>query len=516
MAGREAPYIELRTDAFTQSTPEMVDVVAALGYMYPDLARECPQTEELEALAAELTGMEAALLVPSGTMANLLGLLTQAPPGSEVIVEAEAHILKRERGGISAIAGLVPQPVPGRRGVLSPEDVAPVLREQTEQRAVVPRWQWSVLIARTALVAIENPHNEAGNTVWTVEQTRAICDAAHAAGAAVHIDGARIFNAAVALDVPVRELTAPADTVAIGIAKGLAAPVGALFCGRRETVERARVFRQMLGGAMHRPAWLSAAGLVALKKMPERFREDHRNARLLAEGIAGVPGIRVDLDQVQTNTVLFEITDPAWTSERLVARLAAESVRIGARGDRRCRMMTHHAIAERWQSPSSASGGFSDDHGAPAAGAADARPALSICSVIGLEDREPELLGDVGPRQADRHPDADLVGGAVDQVRHDPHPLLQVDRGDDVGRDVLEGLRRAMGDRVRVDRALAGRRPPFQVAFAGIDADGAGVELILPGDGAVLQQQDALPGGIPERLAEAHRNRDGTLPGQRI
>jgi threonine aldolase len=345
---RPRPFIELRTDAFTQPTQEMIDVVTSLGYMYSDLARECPETEELESYCAELCGMEAGLLVPSGTMANLLGLMTQAPQGSEVVVEAEAHIYNRERGGIGSIAGLVPRPIVGHHGVLRPEDVAPLLRSGGGEatRVTDPRWQWNVLISRTSMVCIENAHNECGNRVWTPEQTRAICDLAHAAGARVHIDGARIFNAAVALEVPVRTLTEPADTVAIGIAKGLAAPVGALFCGTRETVERARAVRQMLGGAMHRPAWMSAAGLIALKKMPDQFRTDHRHARLLAEGLARIPGLRVDLEQVQTNTVLLEIVDPAWNAETLVARLAEEGVRIGARGERRCRLMTHHAIGE--------------------------------------------------------------------------------------------------------------------------------------------------------------------------
>ena len=347
MAVIDRPFIDLRTDAFTQPSAEMIEAVTHLGYMYADLARECPQTEELEALAAEMVGMEAGLLVPSGTLANLLGLMTLARPGDEVIVEAESHIYNRERGGITAVAGLLPRPVVGRRGVLRPEDIASVIRHDPQARTVNPKWQWSVLIARTALICIENPHNEYGNTVWTVEETRAMCDLAHSIGAAVHIDGARIFNAAVGLGVPVRELTAPADTVAIGIAKGLAAPVGALFCGTREVVERARVLRQMLGGAMHRPAWLSAAGLIALRKMPEQFREDHKNARLLAEGLADIPGIAVDLSQVQTNTVVFELTVPAWTSAQLVAAMREQGIRIGARGERRCRMMTHHSINER-------------------------------------------------------------------------------------------------------------------------------------------------------------------------
>jgi threonine aldolase len=345
---RERPFIELRTDAFTQPTQEMVDVVSALGYMHSDLARECPETEELESYCAELCGMEAGLLVPSGTMANLLGLMTQAPRGSEVVVEAEAHIYNRERGGIGSIAGLVPRPVVGHHGVLRPEDVAPLLRADGSATARVtdPRWQWNVLISRTSMVCIENAHNEVGNRVWTGAQTRAICDLAHAAGARVHIDGARIFNSAIALEVPVSTLTSPADSVAIGIAKGLAAPAGAVFCASREIVERARVVRQMLGGAMHRPAWLSAAGLIALKKMPDQFRTDHRNARLLAEGLARIPGLGVDLEQVQTNSVLLEIVDPRWNAEKLAARMAEEGVRIGARGERRCRLMTHHAVGE--------------------------------------------------------------------------------------------------------------------------------------------------------------------------
>ena len=346
MKSHEPPFIELRTDAFTQPTEEMIDAARSIGYMYADLARECPQTEELEAIGAELTGMEASVLVPSGTLANLLGLLTLGRPGSEVIVETDAHIYNRERGGISAVAGLVPRPVRGLHGVLRPEDIKPYLRHDPQARTVNPNWQWSILISRTSVICTENPHNDVGNRVWTPEQTRAICDLAHSVGAGVHIDGARIFNSAVALGVPVSELTKPADTVAIGLAKGLAAPVGALFCASRERCEQARLLRQMLGGAMHRPAWLSAAGIIALKKMPEQFRVDHRNARLLAEQLSEIPGIRVDLEQVQTNTILFEVTDTRWTTEQFVAALAEKKIRIGSRGERRFRAMTHHAIGE--------------------------------------------------------------------------------------------------------------------------------------------------------------------------
>jgi threonine aldolase len=146
--------------------------------------------------------------------------------------------------------------------------------------------------------------------------------------------------------VPVRDLASPADGVAVGLAKGLAAPVGSLFCGSREIVERARLLRQMLGGSMHRPAWISAAGIIALKKMPEQFRIDHRNARLLAEQMSEIPGINVDLEQVQTNTVCFEVTDPRWTTEGFVAALAERKIRIGSRGDRLFRVMTHHSIGE--------------------------------------------------------------------------------------------------------------------------------------------------------------------------
>lgn len=342
----QPPFIELRTDAFTQPTEEMIDAVRSIGYVYSDLARECPQTDELEALGAQLTGKEAAVLVPSGTMANLLGLMTLGVRGSEVIVEAGAHIYNRERGGISAIAGLVPRAVRGVHGVLRPEDVMPHIRHDPQARLVNPNWQWSVLISRTSLVCIENPHNEVGNRVWTVEQTRAIGELAHSIGAHLFIDGARIFNAAEAVGASVRDLAQAADGLALGIAKGLAAPVGALYCASKELVERARLLRQTLGGAMHRPAWLSAAGIIALRDMPRQCRQDHRNARLLAEQLAAIPGITVDLEQVQTNTVQFEVTDPRWNSERLVAALAQRKIRIGSRGERSMRAMTHHAIGE--------------------------------------------------------------------------------------------------------------------------------------------------------------------------
>jgi len=341
-----APFIEFRTDAFTQPTEEMIDAVRRIGYVYSELAEECPQTDELEALGAELTGMEASVLVPSGTMANLLGLMTLGIRGSEMIIEAGGHIYNRERGGVAAIAGLVVRPVPGKHGVLTPEDVMPYIRHDPQARVVNPNWQWSVLISRTSLICIENPHNEVGNRVWTVAQTQAICDLAHSIGANAYIDGARIFNSAVALGVSVRDLARPADGVALGLAKGLAAPVGALFCGSREAVQRGRLLRQMLGGAMHRPAWLSAAGIIALRDMPKQFERDHRNARLLAEQLGTIPGIRVDLEQVQTNTVQFEVTDTRWTTEGLASALAERKIRIGSRGLRNFRAMTHHSIGE--------------------------------------------------------------------------------------------------------------------------------------------------------------------------
>jgi len=340
------PFVDFRTDAFTQPTREMIDVVGGMGYVYSDLARECPQTDELEALGAEMLGMEAGVLCPSGTLSNLLGMLTLGRPGTEVIVEADAHIYNRERGGISAIAQLVPRPVRGRNGVLTPDDIRPYVRHDPQARTVNPKWQWSVLISRTSLVCLENPHNASGNMVWNVEQTRAICDLAHSVGASVFIDGARIMNSAIALGVPVRDLTSPADGVALGLAKGLAAPVGSLFCGSREIVERARVIRQMLGGAMHRPAWISAAGILALRNMPQQFHTDHRNAKLLAQLLAEIPGVTVDLAQVQTNTVLFGVTDTQWTTEALVAALSERGIRVGSRGDRLFRAVTHHCIGE--------------------------------------------------------------------------------------------------------------------------------------------------------------------------
>src|SRR5438309_4473017 len=259
-----------------------------------DVFGEDPTVSRLEARAAELMGKEAALLVPSGTMGNLIGLLVNARAGQEVILEAESHVFFYEGAGSAIVGGIQLRPLPGRRGVLSPEQIQGALRPRSD-----------VHQPPTAAVAFENTHNRHGGAVWPLEALRAASATAREHGLAVHLDGARIFNAAIAAGVPARTIADCADTVSFCLSKGLGCPVGSVLTGSAEAVTAGRRWRKMLGGGMRQAGVLAAAGVFALEHMVDRLAEDHENARVLAEGLAGLPGLRCDLDGVQTNIVMF-------------------------------------------------------------------------------------------------------------------------------------------------------------------------------------------------------------------
>lgn len=301
--------IELRSDTFTKPTPAMRRAMAD-AEVGDDQYGEDPTVNRLEKRAAEIVGKEAAVYVASGMMGNLCGVLSQTQRGDEVILGDLAHIVQNEMGAAFVLGGVVPRLVPNRDGLPSLDDLANAVRPQG-------------MFPRSSLLCLENSHNNCGGAVITPEQTRQVADFAHARGLRVHLDGARIFNAAAALHVDPKELVRDVDTVQFCFSKGLAAPVGSILCGDAETVARARRVRKMLGGAMRQAGVIAAAALVALEEMRDRLAIDHANAKRLAEGLARLPGIRLDASKVVTNIVSFEV-DPGTMDAGAFQKACAE------------------------------------------------------------------------------------------------------------------------------------------------------------------------------------------------
>jgi threonine aldolase len=301
--------IELRSDTFTKPTPAMRKAMAE-AEVGDDQYGEDPTVNRLEKRASEIVGKEAGVYVASGMLGNLCGVLSQTQRGDEVILGDLAHIVQNEMGASFVVGGIVPRLVPNRDGLPSLDDLATAVRPQG-------------MYPRTSLLCLENSHNNCGGAVITAEQTKSVADFAHARGMRVHLDGARIFNAAAALGVEAKELVRDVDTVQFCFSKGLAAPVGSILCGDAETVAKARRVRKLLGGAMRQAGVIAAAALVALEEMRDRLGEDHRNARRLAEGLAQIPGIRIDAKRVVTNIVSFEV-DPAVSDAGAFQKACAE------------------------------------------------------------------------------------------------------------------------------------------------------------------------------------------------
>ncbi len=301
--------IELRSDTFTKPTPAMRKAMAD-AIVGDDQYGEDPTVNRLEKRASEIVGKEAGVYVPSGMMGNLCGVLSQTERGDEVILGDLAHIVQNEMGAAFVLGGVVPRLVPNRDGLPSLDDLAAAIRPQG-------------MYPRTSLVCLENSHNNCGGAVITAEQTKSVADFAHARGMRVHLDGARIFNAAAALGVDAKVLVRDVDTVQFCFSKGLSAPVGSILCGPRDTIARARKVRKLLGGAMRQAGVIAAAALVGLEEMRDRLVEDHRNAKRFATGLAGIPGIRIDAAGVVTNIVSFEV-DPAVMEAGAFQRACAE------------------------------------------------------------------------------------------------------------------------------------------------------------------------------------------------
>ncbi len=326
------PRIDLRSDTVTQPTPAMRQAMAA-AVVGDDVFGEDPTVNALESLAAARLGKEAALFVTSGTQGNLASLLAHCGRGDEVILGDQSHTFLYEQGGAAALGGIHPRTVPNQPdGTLRPEDIAAAIRSDNPHFPI------------SRLVCLENTHNRCGGACLTPDYTAAVAELAHRHGLKLHIDGARIFNAAVALGVDVQELVRPADSVTFCLSKGLAAPVGSLICGPADFIRRARRARKVLGGGMRQAGILAAAGIVALNEMVERLADDHAHARLLAEGIAELPGIRLDPQRVQTNIVIFAFDHPRLTPAALVEELRRRDVGILTLGGNQLRAVTHYGI----------------------------------------------------------------------------------------------------------------------------------------------------------------------------
>jgi threonine aldolase len=325
--------VDLRSDTVTRPTPEMRAAIArtAVG---DDVYGEDPTVNELEALAAARLGKEAALLGPSGTMGNLAAILTHCNRGDEVIVGNGAHTFVYEAGGMSSLGGVQPYTLPNQPdGTLLLDEIEAAIRPDD------PHYP------RTRLIALENTHNRCGGVPLSVAYTQAVGDLAHRYGLKLHLDGARLFNAAVALRMPAANLAAPADSVTFCLSKALCAPVGSLLCGSTEFIRQARRARKQLGGGMRQAGILAAAGIVALNTMVDRLADDHRRARALAAGLAAVPGITPENLTPPTNMTFVQVSPAAGLSAgQVAAGLNELGVLVLATGRTRIRLVTHYWV----------------------------------------------------------------------------------------------------------------------------------------------------------------------------
>ncbi len=297
-----------------------------------DVYQEDPSVNQLERLAAKKVGKEVALFVPSGTMGNLIAVLTHCQKGEEVILEAESHMYYYEVGGISAVAGVIPRLITGDRGILNLKDIKEALREE------------NIHYPKTTLICLENTHNRAGGTITSPKITEEICQLAHQSNILIHLDGARIFNAAIALNIEPDILAKDVDSVMFCLSKGLSAPVGSILAGSKEFIQKARKNRKLLGGGMRQAGILAAAGIIALEKMIERLEEDHKNAQILGEGLAKIEEIKVDLETVQTNMVYFDLQESDIDTYKFLPKLAEYNILGSPRPPTKVRLVTHYGI----------------------------------------------------------------------------------------------------------------------------------------------------------------------------
>ncbi len=323
--------IDLRSDTVTRPTPAMRRAMAE-AEVGDDVYREDPTVNRLEKRAAEITGKEAGLFVPTGTMGNTIAVKMHTEHGQEVICESRAHLLDWELSMLAWFSGCLIRQVPTTDGILHWKDIEAAIRPT------------SAHCAPTSLVEIENTHNMAGGAVYPLDVVEDICTNAHNRGLKVHMDGARIFNAACHLNRPVRDLAAPVDSVMFCLSKGLGAPVGSMLVGAAKDIDRARGYRKRLGGGMRQAGVLAAAGLIALEEMPHRLGDDHANARFLAAQLAKMPGIAIDPARVQTNIVIFDVSATGLPTTELTAGLKTRGILMNGINPRQMRAVTHFDV----------------------------------------------------------------------------------------------------------------------------------------------------------------------------
>ncbi|HWO02353.1 MAG TPA: GntG family PLP-dependent aldolase [Blastocatellia bacterium] len=325
-------YIDLRSDTVTRPTDEMREAMAR-AEVGDDVYGEDPTARRLQELAAEMLGKQAALFVPSGSMGNQIAVRLHTQPGQEVIVEERSHMFNLEMAGMAVISGALAHPVTCPNGIMDWDSIEAAIRPN------------SSYFAQTGMVAIENTQNLAGGTVMSFERMQDIAERAHRLGLPVHLDGARMFNAALVLKRDVAEIAGLFDSVMFCLSKGLCAPVGSMLVGSREFIDRGVPVRRMLGGGMRQVGVLAAAGLVALEKMTSRLEEDHANAQLLGKGLAEIEGVEIDPERVQTNIVVFDISGTGQTTAEFTAKLKERGVLASGISAREIRMVTHKDVS---------------------------------------------------------------------------------------------------------------------------------------------------------------------------
>ena len=322
--------IDFRSDTQTLPSPNMLKAIqtAKLG---DDVTHEDPTVNDLEKFGAELLGKESSVLVSSGTMGNLIGVLIHCNRGDEVIAGAMSHICRGEAGGISVLGGVAIQPINTHTdGTLPIDDIETAIKPDDYHFPI------------TKLISVENTHNATGGKPLTPSYMNKVKSLAKKHNLKIHVDGARLFNAAIALETPVKELVQDAETVSICLSKGLSAPVGSLLCGSEEDIIKARRIRKMLGGGMRQAGIIAAAGKIALTEMVERLAEDHSNARKLALGLSEINGIEIEPKELPTNLVFFKV--PEGRSKEFATKLGEKGIKVGEKEDSRWRLVTHYGI----------------------------------------------------------------------------------------------------------------------------------------------------------------------------
>jgi threonine aldolase len=328
--------VDLRSDTVTQPTPKMRDAMAK-AIVGDDVYGEDPTINKLQEMAAEMLGKEAGLFVPSGTMGNLASILTHCTRGDEIILGNVSHTFLYEAGGISALGGVHPHTIPNLPdGSMSLEDILNAIRPDNPHMPV------------TRAVTIENTHNRCGGAALSAEYTRAVGDLAHENGLVLHLDGARIFNAAAALNVDVRDLTSPADSVTFCLSKGLCAPAGSVICGSSRFIKRAHRIRKILGGGMRQAGILAAAGIIALQEIVPHLVNDHQRAMALASGLAHIPQLVIKTTAPPSNMVYLSLSDSVPINSYEVSQaLESSGLLVGTVGEREFRLVTHYWIDDR-------------------------------------------------------------------------------------------------------------------------------------------------------------------------